>query len=236
MEFKGLKSVPVKGKGKGKQIMGTFTVSSTGRFLPMQLIYAGKTNRCHPQGIEFPHGFDVTHSHNHWSNEELAIQHIRKIVIPYVDKMKEELRLPKEQKSLLIYDVFKGPTTKRYTDFLFENDLAHAHVPANLTHKFLPLDINVNGVAKGFLKDQFQKWYTGKIQNQMDNGKGIYEVDVDTWSSRMKPIHTRWVISLYNKLCNSEKVMKNGFGAAAITEVLDLQKDFGDEDPFRYLT
>ena len=108
LEFEGAKSVPVKGKGKGKQIMGTFTVSATGRFLRMQLIYAGKTNRCDPQGIEFPPGFDVTHSHNHWSNEELAIQHICEIVIPYVDKMKEELGLPKDQKSLLIYDVFKG--------------------------------------------------------------------------------------------------------------------------------
>ena len=30
----------------------------------MQLIYAGKTDRCHPQGIEFPHGFQVSHSPN----------------------------------------------------------------------------------------------------------------------------------------------------------------------------
>ena len=101
LEFEGAKSVPVKGKGKGKQITGTFTVSATGRFLPMQLIDAGKTNRCHPQGIELPPGFDVIHSHNHWSNEELAIQHICKIVIPYVDKMKEELGLPKDH--LFIY-------------------------------------------------------------------------------------------------------------------------------------
>ena len=34
-EFGGAKSVPVKGKGKGKQITGTFAVSATGRFLPM---------------------------------------------------------------------------------------------------------------------------------------------------------------------------------------------------------
>ena len=115
LQFEGAMSVPVKGKGKGKQITGTFTVSATGRFLPMQLIYAGKTNRCHPQGIKFLPGFDVTNSHNHWSNEELAIQHICEIVIPYEDKMKEELGLPKDQKSLRIYDVFKGQTTKRYT-------------------------------------------------------------------------------------------------------------------------
>ena len=150
--------------------------------------------------------------------------------------MKQELGLLKDQKSLLIYDVFKGQTTKRYTDFLLENDLVHVHVPANLTHKFQPLDINVNGVGKGFLKDQFQKWYTGEIQKQTDNGKGVYEVDVDTRLSRMKPIHAHWVISLYDKLRNSEKVIQNWFRAAAITEALDPQEDFGDEDPFKYLT
>ena len=119
-EFGGAKSVPVKGKGKGKQITGTFAVSATGRFLPMQLIYAGKTKRYHPQGIEFLSGFDVTHSLNHRSNEELAIQHIREIILPYVDKIKEELGLPKDQKGLLIYDVFKGQTTKRYIDILLK--------------------------------------------------------------------------------------------------------------------
>ena len=51
-----------------------------------------------------------------------------------MDKIKEELGLPKDQKSLLIYDVFKGQTTKRYTDFLLENDLVQVHVPANLTY------------------------------------------------------------------------------------------------------
>ena len=105
-----------------------------------------------------------------------------------------------------------------------------------MTHIFQPLDINVNGVAKGFLKDKFQKWYTSEIKKQMDNGKGIYEVDVDTRLSRMKPIHARWVITLYDKLRNSEKVIENGFTAAAITEALDPQKDFEDEDPFKYLT
>ena len=86
----------------------------------------------------------------------MAIQHIREIILPYVDKIKEELGLPKDQKSLLIYNVFKGQTTKRYTDFLLENDHVHVHVLAYLTHKVQPLDFHVNRVAKGFLKDQIQ--------------------------------------------------------------------------------
>ena len=98
----------MKGKGKGKQITGTFAISVTGQFRLMQLIYAGKTKRCHPQGIEFASGFDVTHSLDHWSNKELAIYHIREIILPHEDEFKQQLGLPKDQKSHLIYDVFKG--------------------------------------------------------------------------------------------------------------------------------
>ena len=56
--------MPIGGKGKQKQIIGTFTVSADGEFLPLQLIYAGKTDRYHPNGIDFPEGFNVTHTPN----------------------------------------------------------------------------------------------------------------------------------------------------------------------------
>ena len=62
LHTKGETSVPLIGKGKKKQITGTFTVTKTGEFLPMQIIYEGKTVRCHPQGIKFPEGFNITHT------------------------------------------------------------------------------------------------------------------------------------------------------------------------------
>ena len=70
LHLKGAKSVPVVGKGKKKQITGTFAVSMSGEFLPFQLIYGGKTTRCLPQGIDFPDAFNLTFTENHWSNEE----------------------------------------------------------------------------------------------------------------------------------------------------------------------
>ena len=48
---KGAKSGPLQGKGKKKQITGTFAVSVTGDFLPMQLIFEGKTPRCLPKDV-----------------------------------------------------------------------------------------------------------------------------------------------------------------------------------------
>ena len=62
---KAAKSVPLKGKGKKKQITGTFAVSMTGDFLPMQLTYEGKTPRCLPKDVEFLKEFDVTFTPNH---------------------------------------------------------------------------------------------------------------------------------------------------------------------------
>ena len=47
------KSVPLQGKGKKKQTTGTSAVSMTDDFLPVQLIYEGKTPQCLPKDAEF---------------------------------------------------------------------------------------------------------------------------------------------------------------------------------------
>lgn len=51
----------------------TFAGTLTGDFLPMQLIYGGKTYMCHPK-YTFPAEFDITHSENHWANSETMTQ------------------------------------------------------------------------------------------------------------------------------------------------------------------
>ena len=72
---KGSSNVPLVGKEKKKQITGTFTITMSGLFLPMQLIYKGTTNRCLPKGVDFPADFDVKCTASHWSNESKAIQY-----------------------------------------------------------------------------------------------------------------------------------------------------------------
>ena len=64
---KGAKTVPIKGIDDKRQITATFAVSMTGKCLPIQLIYEGKTPRCLPR-FDFVADFNVTFSDNHWSN------------------------------------------------------------------------------------------------------------------------------------------------------------------------
>ena len=61
---KGAKTVPIKGVDDKRQITATFSISMTGSFLTIQLIYEGKTRRCLPN-CDFPKGFNVTYSPNH---------------------------------------------------------------------------------------------------------------------------------------------------------------------------
>ena len=92
----------------------------------MQLILEGKTPQCLPKDVEFPKEFDVTFTPNHWSNEGKSKQLLDNVIFPYLKKKKKkkkhDLGLPGDQKSLLIYDVLTGQTTKNIKEYIEEND------------------------------------------------------------------------------------------------------------------
>ena len=229
MEQQGAKSVPLVGKGKSKQITGTFAISQTGDFLPIQLIYEGKTRRCLPS-TDFPKEFNITLTKNHWSNEEKAIEFIETIILPFLTSKKEKLGLPQDQKSMLIFDVFRGQTTQKVTDFIEENNCVILHVPNNMTNYFQMLDLNVNGHAKEFLKKKFENWYAEEVQKQLNTGKDIYDVEVSMKLSNMKPKHAQWIIGLYDHLRNSKEMILESWKMAGLEEAFD--SELPPEDPF----
>ena len=85
-----------------RQITGIYAASLAGEFLPIQLIYQGKTNACHPS-FQFPPDWDITHSPNHWSNEVLMEQYLNNIIVPYVEKKRQELGLATDFPALMIF-------------------------------------------------------------------------------------------------------------------------------------
>ena len=68
-DVKGSQTPPVKGVDDKWQITATFTVTASGSFLPIQLIYSSKTKRSIPK-YDFLSCFDVTFTPNHWSKFE----------------------------------------------------------------------------------------------------------------------------------------------------------------------
>ena len=165
MEQKGIKRVEVVGQNDKRLITAIFCGSIQGDFLPIQLIYKGKTVRCHPC-YEFPPGWHITHLPNHWSTETTMLQYIEHIVEPYVRSVRELLYTPTTP-GVIIMDNFKGQVTDKVTSLL---EKCHLHVcllPANTTDLLQPMDVSVNKPAKSFLKKQFSEWYSEQLLQQI---------------------------------------------------------------------
>ena len=64
MELSGSRRVSIAGTEDKKEITALITVSATGVVLPPQLLYEGKTERCHLH-FPFPAEWDVWHTPNH---------------------------------------------------------------------------------------------------------------------------------------------------------------------------
>ena len=81
-----IKSVAMKGYIDKRNIALNFVVSLFGEFLPMQIIYGGKTEAGQPRGVTFPKVFFVTQNPKYWSNETETLNLIKDIIKPYVMK------------------------------------------------------------------------------------------------------------------------------------------------------
>lgn len=150
---KGLNRVEVAGSDDKRQITAVLAGTKTGKFLPHQIIYSGKSAQC----LRFPSNWHITHTENHWANEKTTEDYIKFILLPYVD---QDLMLPKDYPGLLIFDRFKGQCTNRILSLLNDNHFRITIVPPNCTDRLQPLDISVNKAVKEFLRKKFQQWYS----------------------------------------------------------------------------
>ena len=235
--FKGAKNVPIRGVDDKRQITGTFAVTITGKCLPIQLIYKGKTKRSLPK-FKFPTSFSVTCTENHWSNSntEKSIEFFEEIIFPYLEKVKIENGYPEEQHSLVIMDTFKGQDNDTLKELCSENNCEVVIVPHNLTNKFQPLDISVNRAAKAFIQNLYE-WFSNQVAIQLKHGIDPTDVKIYSKLSDLKPLHASWIVDLYDHLSNEAEMIINGFDSAGITEAVNNAQTVLEkvENPFKSL-
>ena len=197
LEEQGTRRVEIAGINDKRMITATFTSTLSGHFLPMQVLYTGKTSRCHPHFSEFPPGFDIWHSPNHWANTETSVRFVNNVIIPYVTRTQTEHELSPNYPALVIFDVFRGQTVNEVYELLEEYRIFVVLVPSNCTDKLQPMDLSVNKSAKDYLRKQFHTWYAAKVKDQLESGKNPDEVCVDVKMTVIKEVGVRWLVSLY---------------------------------------
>ena len=122
MAEKGSDSIPISGLSDKRSMIATFTITLNGKCLPMQTTYEGKTNYSLPK-FEFLVGFSLSANPKHYSNTAESIKLIKEIIIPYIEKERISLKLPKTQPALLIMDVFRGQMTEDVLTVLKGNNI-----------------------------------------------------------------------------------------------------------------
>ena len=217
MEKEGSKSVSIIGLGDKRQITAVFAGTMSGMFLSPQLIYKGKTKACLPK-VDFPKGWYIAFTYNHWANEDTVLRYIRKVIVPYIEKTKEEMKLPSEQRALCILDNFTAQCTSDVNDLFECHGIDTVHVPANCTGELQPMNISINQPVKEFLKDEFHNWYVDEMLSQIDDSQqnNVHFKPVQFPLGQMKPIAAQWIMDTHHYISTHPVFIRNGFRRAGI--------------------
>ena len=122
----------------------------------------------------------------------------------------------------MILNVISGYMTTLITDKFKENHIKYAHVPANMTNLFQPLDLTFNRSAKAFMKSKFTKWCCLQITKQVHSGKNYEKIEVKLLLSTLKPFCASWILELHNYFTSTlgKKITANGWNAVGIINAI----------------
>ena len=111
------KVVSIVGSDDKREITAVLAETSSGKYLPPQLLYKGTTKRCHPI-VAYPCGWDFWHSSNHWSNKDTMKRYLDTIMIPFVSEQRKKLFLSSTHQGLVIFDGFRGQNAPDFLSIL----------------------------------------------------------------------------------------------------------------------
>ncbi len=224
MEKEGSKDVSITGLEDKRMITVLLCYSLSLDMLPPQAIYQGTTTQCHPKGVQFPEGWNISHSKNHWSTTDTMKEYFDKVLLPTFKKIKAARNLPESQQSLVVMDCYKVHQTEEVINHLKTNNCQIKFVPASCTGDLQPLDVSGNQVYKGSMEDSFTEWYSDKVADSLKKGIDLSTVQASMTLTEMKPIHARWLIRAFDKLKSSPTAILRGWEQTGIRGAVDLAR------------
>ena len=205
----GSKEVKVIGTDDKRQITACVASSLDGDLLPLQLIFQGKTPACHPPLTDSARAAFVhlTHSPNHWSNQETMQEWISEVLIPYADRRVAQHNLPFDSHIVLVLDVWAVHKSEEFRRFLRTHHprIHLVFVPPNCTSQLQVADVILQRPFKHGLRCAFNAWAASIIKEQVEKEE-LVGLTPYLKMSLIKPLILEWCIESWNKM------QGNGFG------------------------
>ena len=213
MAEQGTAHIPVRGGVDKRAITVTGIQSLSGKMLPFKNIYTGKNERCLPKNAAGKENFLFPYNEKYWSNDVGTSSLIDEIIPTYIENVKRELQVPNDQKSLLIWEAFKGQGTPRVQERFAELSVVVVMVSKNMTHLLQSLDVTTYSTIKKIEEKQFNNYIASVFTKEMliDSSRDVTTIKIDLKLSTLKPLHLNTQIFNYLKTSDGESIFKLGF-------------------------
>lgn len=212
----GSKQVAVIGTEEKRAITILVSVASDGTVPPMQAIYSGKTDRSRPSknAPKFKDladaGFLLQESGTatYWSNIQTMKDFANRILAPYFNKKKAELKLPPSQKSLWTIDVWSVHRSKEFRGWMKKTHptIILDFVPGGCTSVAQPCDVGIQRPFKLSLKRSYHEDIVADVVDQLKAGGEV--VSIDTRLAVIRDRSVRWIWNAYQTIKNTDLVKK----------------------------
>lgn len=204
-EQKGASSVPIVGAEDKRQITAVLASSLYGDVLPLQLIFQGTTDRCHPPSTpaSMATRVHITHSGNHWSSVETMKQWVQVVLLPYAERCIRQFELRADASIILLLDVWSVHTSEELRLWLRQKHprIHLVYVPANCTSKLQPADVALQRPFKAHIRNAFNAWAASKLKEQIAAGQECVRGLTDEFKMAViKPLILQWCVESWQRL------------------------------------
>ena len=202
-------------------------ITYTGKLLPYQLIFAGKTAAVLPSDVHPAPGSFYSCTPSHFANACTTLEWAKKILVPFllaqrqarIDKGESTEEVEKSRWATLIWDNFSAHADDQVKQLLESHRIKSFFLPPNCTSKYQVLDVLFNGYEKVLLKTHFSEWHFRTLEQAMSSNPDA--INVLPWSAAKKRTLIATLIRGVHEILEQK--------AALILKAWDLTKLF-DED------
>lgn len=217
---RGSKDVKLIGADDKRQITACLASSLHGDLLPLQLIFQGKTTACHPPAstASLAAHLHITHSDNHWSNQETMRQYITEVIIPYADRRQLEHTLPSDAHIVLVLDVWAVHKSEEFRRFLRTHHprIHLVFVPANCTSQLQVADVMLQRPFKHGIRQRFNTWAATVLKEQIDTDE-IVGLTPFLKMGIIKPLILEWLLGSWTKMREGSALIKVGWHTCCLS-------------------
>lgn len=210
---KGSKHVSIINSDDKRQITAIIASTPSGYLLPPQIIFQGKTDRCHPNSTPdiIRNGFHITHSENHWSSQLTMTEYIKFVIDPFTQSIIKKRNLdPKSQKGILVLDCWSVHKSVEFRSFVRKTypNLLLVYIPPNCTSKLQVADVALNYSFKYGIRLRYEEWVTQDLYKQL---RANQTLNIDTGMEVIKPLILNWCFESWRSLENRQDLIMKGW-------------------------